>query len=173
MKKPEKNAYPEFYETYVEKVPETGNILAELHNQMMDTIDLVTSLDDETLMGSYAPGKWSILEILVHLMDCERIFAYRALCLARGEKNPLPGFDENAYASNSKANSRKILNLVKEFSLLRSSTIELFQSFDEDMWNSTGIANGKPIQVKALAWIICGHEIHHRNSIEERYIGKI
>ncbi|OYU96625.1 MAG: DNA damage-inducible protein DinB [Bacteroidetes bacterium B1(2017)] len=140
--------------------------------QLIDTIDLVTSLDDETLKSAYAPGKWSILEILVHLMDCERIFAYRALRFARKDKTELAGFEEDLYAPASKANDRKILGIVKEFSLLRASTIELFQSFDEEMWAQTGTANGKTTKVSAIPYILCGHEIHHRNIIEERYIGK-
>ncbi len=164
--------YPAYYEKYINLVPQTDQILSELHHQMMDTIDLVTSLDDETLMSAYAPGKWSILDILVHLMDAERVFTYRALSFARGDKTALPGFEEDNWAKEARANDRKILNLVKEFSLLRSSTIELFNSFDEHMWEQKGIANGNEFSVSAFPYIICGHEIHHRNIIEERYIGK-
>jgi uncharacterized damage-inducible protein DinB len=138
----------------------------------MDIIDLVTSLDDETLASSYQEGKWTILEILLHLIDCERIFAYRALRIARKDKTPLPGFDENLFAQNSGANKRKILGIVKEYSLLRASTIELFQSFTPEMWEQMGEANGQTISVSSLPYIIAGHELHHRNMIEEKYIGK-
>ena len=170
--KPTSDQCPSFYWKYIQFVPETSDILGELQVQSMDTIDLVTSLDDETLASSYQDGKWTILEILVHLMDCERIFAYRALRIGRKDKTPLPGFDENEFAKNSHANQRKILGIVKEYSLLRASTIELFQSFTSDMWQQVGVANGETISVNCIPYIIAGHEIHHRNMIEEKYIGK-
>ncbi|MDZ4669029.1 MAG: DinB family protein [bacterium] len=157
---------------YISLVPDNNDILGELQVQLMDTIDLVTSLDDATLLSSYAPDKWSILEIMTHLLDSERVFAYRALRFARKDKTELPGYDENLFASNSGANNRKILGIVKEFSLLRASTIELFQSFDLEMWNEIGTANGHQMKTSFLPFMACGHEIHHRNIIEERYIGK-
>lgn len=170
--KPIEGDYAPYYHNYISLVIDSQNILSELQKQHMDTIDLVTSLDDNTLQSSYAPGKWTIMEILLHLMDAERIFAYRALRFARKDKTELAGFDENLYAPNSKANSKKILNVVKEFSLLRASTIELFAGFDEEMLAQTGTANGNHIRVNALPFIICGHEIHHMKVIEDRYIGK-
>lgn len=170
--KPTQNDCSPYQWNYISLVPQTNDLLGELQVQLIDTIDLVTSLDDNTLLSAYAPGKWTIQEILVHLMDCERILAYRALCIARKDQTELPGFDENFYAANSGANQRKILGLVKEFSLLRASTIELFQSFTEEMWLNKGFANKLPVGANTLAYMICGHEIHHRNVIEERYIGK-
>jgi uncharacterized damage-inducible protein DinB len=170
--KPSIEQCPTYYWKYINLVPETKDILGELQIQTMDIIDLVTSLDDETLASSYQEGKWTILEILLHLIDCERIFAYRALRIARKDKTPLPGFDENLFAQNSGANNRKILGIVKEYSLLRASTIELFQSFTPEMWEQMGEANGQSISVSSLPYIIAGHELHHRNMIEEKYIGK-
>jgi uncharacterized damage-inducible protein DinB len=170
--KPSIEQCPNYYWKYINLVPETKDILGELQIQTMDIIDLVTSLDDETLASSYQEGKWTILEILLHLIDCERIFAYRALRIARKDKTPLPGFDENLFAQNSGANKRKILGIVKEYSLLRASTIELFQSFTPEMWEQMGEANGQSISVSSLPYIIAGHELHHRNMIEEKYIGK-
>lgn len=170
--KPQEGDFAPYYQKYLELVPVKEHILTELHQQHMDTIDLVTSLDDMTLMSSYAPGKWTIMDILQHMMDCERVYTYRALSIARGDKTPLPGFDENQWAIEGRANARKILNLVKEFSLLRATTIELFTSFDAAMWEQQGVANGHPIKVSAIPYILCGHEIHHRNVIEDRYIGK-
>ena len=105
-------------------------------------------------------------------MDCERIFAYRALRIGRKDKTPLPGFNENEFAQNSQANKRKILGIVKEYSLLRASTIELFQSFTTEMWEQIGEANGQAISANCIPYIIAGHELHHRNMIEEKYIGK-
>ncbi len=161
-----------FYQKYIDLVPETNDILDELYQQHMDTIDLLTSLDDETLNTAYAPGKWTILDILVHLMDVERVFAFRALCFSRNDKTPLPGFDEDSYAANSEASGKKVLNLIKEFSLIRSCTIEMFRGFSQTQLSRVGNANGYDAKVSALAYVICGHEIHHRNVIEERYIGK-
>ena len=170
--KPQSSDIASFYQKYIELVPSTNDILDELYQQHLDTVDLVTSLDDETLQSAYAPGKWTILDILVHLMDCERIFGFRALAISRNDQTPLPGFDENSYVQNAGANSRKILDIVREFSVLRSSTIELFRSMDAGQLARIGNANGNPVKVSALAWVICGHEIHHRNVMEERYIGK-
>jgi uncharacterized damage-inducible protein DinB len=172
IKKPTQNECLPYQWNYISLVPNTDDILGELQIQLMDTIDLVTSLDDATLNSSYAPGKWTILEILVHLLDSERVFAYRALRIARKDKQELGGYDENLFATYSKANDRKILGIVKEFSLLRASTIELFQSFDEEMWNQVGLANGKVTKASILPFMLAGHELHHRNIIEERYIGK-
>ncbi|MCE2741496.1 MAG: DinB family protein [Sphingobacteriales bacterium] len=170
--KPTQDQCPAFYWNYIKLVPENKDVLGELQVQSMETIDLVTSLDDETLASSYQDGKWTILEILVHLMDCERIFAYRALRIGRKDKTPLPGFNENEFAQNSQANKRKILGIVKEYSLLRASTIELFQSFTTEMWEQIGEANGQAISANCIPYIIAGHELHHRNMIEEKYIGK-
>jgi hypothetical protein len=172
INKPKESECTPYQWGYISLVPDTKDILGELQVQLMDTIDLVTSLDDATLLTSYAPGKWTILEILVHLMDGERVFAYRALRFARKDKTSLPGYDENFFASNSAANDRKILGIVKEFSLLRASTIELFQSFTQEMWDEIGTANDTQMRTSFLPYMLCGHEIHHRNTIEEKYIGK-
>jgi hypothetical protein len=138
----------------------------------MDTVDLVTSLDDQTLYTPYMRGKWSIMEILIHLMDTERIFCYRALSIARGDQTPLPGFNQDNYVLNSEANGRKILDVVKEFSLLRSSTIALFSGLTVPMLQKIGFADGKLISAGAVPYVLLGHEIHHLNIIEQKYIGK-
>ncbi|MFN4082305.1 MAG: DinB family protein [Bacteroidia bacterium] len=164
--------FDKYYEVYTKHAQNSEDIIQQLLTQHMDTIDLVTSLDDETLYTPYDEGKWSIMEILVHLMDTERIFCYRALRIARKDKSDLPGFDQDLFVKNSRANKRKILDVVKEFSVLRSSTIELFNSFDKEMLNETGSADGKQISVGAIPYILCGHEIHHVNIIENKYIGK-
>ena len=161
-----------YFDKYISLVPKTNDILDELYQQHLDTIDLITSLDDETLLSAYAPGKWTILELVVHLMDTERIFSYRALRFSRNDKTELPGFDENSFAAQSEANDRKVLSLVKEFSLVRSCTIELFRGLSETQLNRAGIADGNPMKTSAIPYILCGHEIHHRNVIESLYIVK-
>ncbi len=167
--KPKPGTYPEYFKTYLQLVPD-GNILEELSASYIDTMELVTSLDPETLFYRYAPGKWTILEILQHIMDAERIFGYRALCIARGEQKELPGFEENEYAAQSLATLRNINDMVREFSILRASTIELFKSFSPEILERTGTANGKLVSVKALLFITLGHEMHHRTIIEQRYL---
>lgn len=161
-----------YYQKYIDLVPQTNDVLDELYQQHLDTIDLITSLDDETLLSAYAPGKWTILELVVHLMDTERVFSYRALRFSRNDTTELPGFDENSFAANSEANQRKVLSLVKEYSLIRSCTIELFRGLSQTQLNRTGIANGNAMKTSAIPYILCGHEIHHRNVIESLYIGK-
>jgi uncharacterized damage-inducible protein DinB len=169
ISKPIPGTYPEYFETYIKLVPE-GNIFEELTASYIETMELLTSLDLETLHFRYAPGKWNILEVMQHVMDSERIFTYRALCIARGEQNPLPGFDENMYAQNSQASQRNIDDMMREFSLLRACSIELFKSLTPEQLQLTGIANNKTVSVNALAFILLGHEIHHRLIIEQRYL---
>lgn len=169
--KPKDNTYPEYYKKYVDKVS-GEDLMQMLLTEHYETIDLITSIDLETQHYQYEEGKWTIKEIIQHLMDCERVFAYRAMSIARNEQAALPGFDENEYAFQSNAIRRDINDIAREFSVLRASTIELFKSFNDLMIDRQGIANGKPITVRALMYIILGHEIHHRQIIETRYLPK-
>lgn len=170
--KPVAGDYPAYFEKYLSYVPEGKSLFDILTQSNMDTIDLITSVDGETLSYRYAEGKWNIPEIIQHLMDSERIFAYRALRIARGDKQDNPGFDENVFAANSYAADRNIMDIAREFSLLRASTIELFKSLKEETLTAKGSANGNPITVAALAYAIVGHELHHVKIIEERYLPK-
>lgn len=172
MIKPTAN-YPSYFQKYLDLVPNDQSIFSALHEQHMDTIDLITSLDDETLQSAYAPGKWTIMEVIGHLMDTERILCHRAFTIARGDKSVLPGFNQELYVSNSRMNNRKILGVVKEFSLIRANTIELFSQFDEQMTQEIGNSNGHELIASAIPFMICGHEIHHRSVIEKLYIGAL
>lgn len=167
--KPVAGTYPVYFDNYISLV-KGDDIYVELYQAYMDTMELVTSLDLETLHYRYAEGKWTILDILQHVMDTERIFCFRALCFARMEKAPIPGFEENDYAREGRATERNINDMVREFSLLRASTIELFKSFTTDMLDHSGNANGKAVTPRALLFSILGHELHHRKIIEERYM---
>ncbi|WP_276497453.1 DinB family protein [Pontibacter litorisediminis] len=131
---------------------------------------LVQGLTEEQLLYRYEPGKWSIKEVLVHMMDAERIFSYRALRFARQDKTELPGFEENQYAKASKADARDINSIVAEYTSLRTATIELFKSFDEEALQQKGVASGLEVSVRALGYIILGHEVHHQKIIRERYL---
>ncbi len=167
--KPALGTYPEYYAKYIEQIKE-GDIIELLLTEHYDTIDLITSLDEETLQYRYAESKWTIREITQHLIDSERVFCYRALRIARNDKTELAGFDERMFVENSNAMFRDMNDMAREFSVLRAGTIELFKSLNEAVLDRTSIANGRPLSVRALPFIILGHEIHHRRIIEERYI---
>ncbi|MES2691475.1 MAG: DinB family protein [Bacteroidota bacterium] len=169
--KPKQGEYPAYFELYYHTIPE-GNIFEILMKSNMETIDLITSVDGETLEFRYAEGKWNIPEIIQHVMDSERIFTYRALRIARGDKSENPGYDENIFAANSNASSRNIMDMVREFSILRASTIELFKSLSEDALKEVGYANGYAVTPAALIYALAGHEMHHLKIIEERYLPK-
>jgi len=172
IEKPKQGSYPVYFEKYYSHLPAEGNIYDLMRNSNMDTIDVITSLDPETLSYRYEPGKWSIPEIIQHMMDSERVFAYRALRIARGDKSENPGYDENVFAANSYAAERNINDMAREYSLLRASTIELFKSFTETALQEVGFANGYSVTPAALAYAIVAHEMHHLKVIEERYLPK-
>lgn len=169
MTKPERNEYAEFYSAYVKKVIET-NIFESLTNVMNDTDELLKSLTDEKACYSYAPGKWTIKELVQHLIDTERVFAYRAMRIARNDKTPLAGFDENEYASQAKIEERNIGELRQELYLIRSSNILLFRSFTEEELKRMGTANDLEISVRALVYITAGHALHHLEVLQKKYL---
>lgn len=168
IEKPHPDTYPAYYSTYIDAVPENDLILA-LQNNRKALYALILEL-----MGKadyrYAEGKWTIKEVLLHMIDTERIFAYRALTFARGDKNVLPGYDENEYAKYYSADKRTLQQVYAELRVVRDATIHLFQSFDEEALLRSGIANGNPISVTALGYAIAGHANHHFRVIKERYL---
>jgi len=167
--KPNPDEYAKSYEKYVSKV-ETDDPLKELSKSSKELLKFISPLKKKQLNYRYAEGKWSIKEILVHMIDGERIFSYRALRFARNDKTELPGFEENDYAPASKAGKRKIKSILREYSALRKSTEQLFRSFDEDMMMRSGIASNNPMSVRALLYVILGHQKHHLGIIKERYL---
>lgn len=158
-----------YYGRYIERVP-PGDILAALGNQRAEIASFISDLDPSVADHRYAPGKWTVRQVLNHVCDTERIFATRALCVARGERQPLPGFDENEYADLSATDRRALIALGRELDLLRGATIEMFEAFDDEAWIRMGDANGSPVSVRAIAWILVGHSDHHLNVIRERYL---
>ena len=168
--RPKAGEYPEYFEKYYSKLPAEGDLFELMTKSNMDTIDVITSVDEETLEFRYADEKWSIREIIQHLMDSERVFSYRAMRIARGDKSENPGYDENVYAANSNADNRNIMDMVREFSLLRASTIELFKSFNDEALQQLGFANGYKVTTAALGYAIVAHEMHHLKVIEEKYL---
>ena len=133
-------------------------------------VSFISNISSEKLEYRYAEGKWTIKDILLHLIDAERIFAYRALRIGRGDKTPLAGFEENGYVINANANSRSVESLINEFQLVRKSTLELFQNFSEEQLAYLGTSSDNIISVRAIGFIISGHQNHHLKVIVERYL---
>jgi hypothetical protein len=158
-----------FYRGYVSQVAD-GRIGAYLAEQPQELQRLMAPLDDTSARTRYAPGKWSIKEVLGHLIDVERIFAYRLLRIARGDATPLPGFDENAYVPTGEFDDRTVASLLGEFVALRRSTISLMEGLPQDAWARRGEASGAAISARALAYIIVGHVAHHVTVLRERYL---
>lgn len=169
MPKPSPSSHPEYFQQYIDQVPEE-NMNTAFANQHAVIEPFLSTISEEKSMTAYAEGKWTLKELLQHVIDCERIFNYRSLAIARDEKQNLPGFDEDLYADASHSNSRSWNSLIEEFSAVRKSTEMLFSSFNEEDLNKSGLANNKPVSVASLAFIILGHWYHHKRIIHERYL---
>ena len=152
------------------QLPEEGDVLNLLEEQAADLRHMLLGMSDQRAEESYAEGKWTIKELLQHMIDSERIFAYRALCIARGEEASLPGFDENRYAGNSLANMRLLKDILEEYDLVRRSNLLMFRSFTSEMLDNVGTANGKQISLRGLIHVTAAHERHHINILAERYL---
>ncbi len=167
-RRPQAHDYAPFYAAYVEEV-ETDDIVRFLEKQKGQIQAFLKQIPWEQWELSYAEGKWTLAQLMLHLIDAERIFAYRALCIARGDQTPLPEFDQEAYAETSEANSRTPVSLTEEFAAVREATVHLFRNFSPAMWAQRGTAAGSTITPLALAWIIGGHAEHHLRVMRERY----
>ena len=168
QKRPQKGDYAIHYDNYVALVP-SGDFLEILREQHRAMARLLSPLTEQQAEFRYAPGKWSIKEVLGHVSDAERIFAYRLLRIARGDKTPLAGFEQDGYVQAGNFSARTLADLLEEFSSVREATIALIRSLDDEAWLRRGIASQKEISVLALAFVIAGHELHHRLILEERY----
>jgi uncharacterized damage-inducible protein DinB len=157
-----------FYHGYIAEV-RGENIAEQLASQLREVEGLFASIGDKAALARYAPGKWSIKEVLGHLSDAERIFGYRLLRVARGDRTPLPGFDENAYVPAGQFDARPLRSLVDEFTAVRQGTLALVQGVPAERWGERGEANGKAISARALAYILVGHVTHHLGVLRERY----
>jgi len=167
--KPDTTEYLPYYGKYVSLVPD-GDILTVLGKQIEETVALLNSIPESRASFRYAPDKWSIKELVGHVIDTERIFAYRALRFARNDKTPLPGYEQDDYVSNASFDSCRLADLSSELSSVRQSTLFLFKHLDEDAWMRRGQANDAEASVRALAHIIAGHELHHREILRSRYL---
>ena len=166
--RPQPDTYAPFYETYVLLVPETD--LLEAFQHAMDEIhEVLDTIPADKADYAYAEGKWTVKQLLQHIIDTERVFSYRAVCVARGEKQPLPGFDENAYAAAADVQGRSLKDMKEELLALRHSVYLMYKGFTPDMLNQMGTASGKPIGTLALGYITIGHIRHHFQILKERY----
>jgi len=169
MARPLDSEYADYYRTYTSKVPE-GNVLETLRRQHEETQELLAGLDNSQAEHRYAPGKWSIKEVVGHLVDTERIFAHRALTFARQDRSPLPGMDQDEYVAHGKFDQRSLEDLMAEWKSLRQANLHLFASFDEEVAQRTGEASGYSFSVRSLVYIVAGHEIHHVGVLRDRYL---
>ncbi len=168
LQRPDPSEYASPFQAYVDRVPD-GDVLAALATRGAATTALIASLPPAIGGHAYAPGKWTVKQVLQHVTDGERLFCYRALCIARGETLSLPAFDEDLYARNDGSASRPLAAIGIEFAAVRQATLALFAGFDAAAWSRRGTANGKPASVHSLLWILAGHERHHLAVLRERY----
>ncbi len=169
MNRPEKSEYAAFYETYVALVEET-DIISALENQIAEVEKIFAAIPEEKADYAYAEGKWSIRQMLGHIIDGERIFAYRALRFSRGDETALPGFEENFYVDGSNFQNAKLADLLAQLTLLRQANVLMFKNLTEEMWTRTGTASENAISVRAIAYISVGHIRHHLRILRERYL---
>lgn len=160
--------YPGYYQYYIDQLPQE-DLINLLRNQKLQMLSFLARLESESLNFSYAEGKWTVAEVIQHILDTERIFQYRALCIARKDKTPLPGYDQDAYVPFSGANERSVESFIIEYQTLRDSGISLFQTFSPSMLTERGNSNGKPLSTAAAGFIIAGHEKHHLNLFKTNY----
>jgi DinB superfamily len=166
--RPEPSEHSPYHEGYISLVP-GDDIISTLESQRRQTLILLSGRDESEGDFRYAPGKWSVKEVLGHVCDTERIFAYRALRIARGDRTPLAGFEQDDYIRNSPFASRPLPEIIEDYIAVRRATLTLFRNLDEQAWMRRGIANNNEISVRALAYITAGHELHHRRILEEKY----
>ncbi|MDF2536631.1 MAG: damage-inducible protein DinB [Bacillales bacterium] len=170
---PNEKEYPPFYKGYISKI-DTDDIIKVLQQQLSEILEIFNNISEEQSLHRYAEGKWSIKELVGHMCDTERIMTFRILHVARGDKNELPGFDEDTYVQNANFDNIPFLSLVKYYQSTREASISLIENLTKttstEAWENTCVVNGNSISARAIAYIIAGHELHHRSILEERYL---
>jgi uncharacterized damage-inducible protein DinB len=166
--RPGSNEYAPYYDRYVSKVP-NQDLLQLLREQIEETCALLANVPESAADAAYAAGKWTVKEVAGHIVDTERIMAYRLLRVARGDATPLPGFEQDDYVRGGGFQSRTLASLIDEFRLARASTLALLEGLDEGTLTRRGVADGKAVSARALAYIIAGHEKHHVGILRQRY----
>jgi hypothetical protein len=167
--RPAPTEYAPYHEKYVSLVPE-GEIVSTLAQQGDALLSLLRNIPEAQADSRYAPDKWSIKEVVGHIIDCERIFAYRALRFARNDPSPQPGFEQDDYVRNAAFGDRPLADIAAEFECVRQSSVYLFRSLSDEAWLRTGNANGADLSVRGMAHIVAGHELHHVGILRTRYL---
>jgi len=167
--KPGPGEFAPYYARYIDLVPD-GDVLGTLAAQIHTSLGALRAVAPQDSLKRYQPGKWSIREVVGHMIDVERVFGYRALRFARGDATPLAGFEQDDYIAPGKFDARPWPDLLSEFETLRSSTLWMFRGFDQEAWQRKGTASGNPVSVRAISYIIAGHERHHMRIVREKYL---
>jgi hypothetical protein len=170
--RPDETEYSPYYGKYVSLVAGV-DILSALSRQLPETVALLASVPESQGNFRYAPGKWSIKELVGHMLDTERIFAYRALRFARNDKTPVPGFEQDDYIRNASFDACPLQDLAAEFESVRRATVFLFRHLDAGAWMRRGVASESEVSVRALAYMIAGHELHHVGILRDRYLSPL
>lgn len=166
-----KNEYAPYFEQYMQLVSkDEKSIIENLVASQKVFDDVLRNLPVEKHNFSYAEGKWTMKELIQHIIDTERVFSYRALCFARNDNTSLPGFDQDVFVENDNANDRNYYDLLNEMEVLRKSSIQLFKSFSDEALLRVGVASNNKMSVRALGYLFSGHQMHHLNIIKERYL---
>jgi len=169
LERPLDGEYAEWHAGYVALVPD-GDVRDHLRTQVHETVALLSGASEDRAEQAHGPGKWTLKEVVLHMCDTERVFAYRLLRIARGDSTPLPGFEQDEWVPHSCANRRMVASLLLEYAAIRSATMQLIDSVPEEAWTRKGTADGKPVSARAMAYICAGHERHHVGIIRERYL---
>jgi hypothetical protein len=167
--RPKPDEFLPYYGTYINRVPD-GDIVDTLSRQITETIAFFKSIPESKVDYQYAPGKWTIRQIMGHLSDGERVFQYRAFRFSRADATPVPGFEENDYVANAPFARVSMEKLIAEFEYLRRASIYMFSNLDAEAMGRVGVANGNPVSVRAIAFIMAGHELHHIQIVKDRYL---
>jgi hypothetical protein len=166
---PDRTEAADYYFTYIDKVP-AGDVCQILETQLSETVALLRPVSEEQSLGRYAPGKWSVREVVSHINDTERLFVFRAMWFARGLEGALPSFDQDVAIRSAGADARSLASHLDEFRAVRAATLTLFQNLPPDAWMRRGMASGYSFTVRALAYIAAGHVAHHAVILKERYL---
>jgi hypothetical protein len=168
--RPARDEYAEYYDRYVSRVPD-GDVLGTLERQVAETVSRLRAVPVDVEDFRYAEGKWTTKEVVRHVIDVEWVFTYRALTIARGDRSPLPGMDQDDFAANGDVAGITLADLADELEHLRAAGVRLLGGLADDAWGRRGVASGRPFSVRALAWVIAGHEAHHLGVLRDRYLG--
>jgi hypothetical protein len=169
VNRPSKEEYGPYFHQYISLVPEEK--VSDILTQSLEhTVEIFSAVSEQKGLHRYASGKWSLKEVLAHIIDTERIMSYRLLRIARGDKTPLAGFDQDEYIKGASFDSIPIVQLIEEYTNVRRATLSLLKGLSEEAWSRRGTANNNELSARALAYIIAGHELHHLNVIQDRYL---